>query len=1237
MSNLLLIDEFVNDKQFIIDSLDNNTKYIVLNSTNDSLEDILNKIRNLESGSYYSNIALLKINDGSLFAKSVYHSEESETYSSDLQSLKNFFTTLINEFNTINFDIISCNSYNEKWVNFLNKITNDININVRASVDVTGGINGNWILESHNVNLVGLYFYENINNYQYSLDITSTMTYLDQSKNLWLWGNGNNGQIGRKTLYGSLLLNFNRSIIPNNYKPIQISLGTASTAVLVSDASNVNKVLTSSVYPTSTMKNWGTHIFREVIFPVGLVPELISHDIMSVVWVSMTNGQLWSFGQADNVLLGVSSITNQQLNVASPQQVDTTMVPAGLKAVKICSVVGVHTSTYYQINPAGNIVLFKDSNGQNGKVYGSGYNTTGFLGLGHTNQVNLLTEIPMPSGKTPKDIFTGFNNLFVIMTDNTLYSCGWNGDTGNISNHIRLIGQPRGVSSVSSLTQVTIPNLPVTSYPVSVCSAEQHTAVLMNNGAIYSIGNQNFGIMGRGDDLSGNGIWQEMLIPSGKIPDKISATKATTFVRMTDGNLWYTGSSTTAAVNLDGSLSKILLQIPLPIGVKARNFYTSPGYTMAVMADNIFNTMYITGYAESKDLGSTTSLGYAGSWNPSPIRVPLISQNSSIKQVETGDLHTMILMDDASGTLYCMGSGPHGQLGKGTITGPIYDPSIVPLPSGKKPVKISCGANHTLVLMSDGTVYGCGQNNNGQLGIQNLISSTVLTPMVIDSITALGGKAVDIFTTTISSVIITDASEVWSCGLSNGGMFGLGNTTDTVYSSLQKMNLPQGMNKFAKTLAASNTATMVCFTDNTLYACGRSGNAGASFNFGNAQWDTCGNLVDVCMSMIPNGSVIKQIKAGDWHFMVLLDDASGSCYVSGPNSNGVLGLGNTSYTRYLTKVTNIPQGKKIVSIDSGTYNSVIKFEDEDRPYVAGDNTNGQLGEGIKFSDTSANSSTFKKTVIKDINYLLEVEQAPPQELYSYLDVTVEELVNAGYSIQSVSEIDGFSVAWLPQGNNAVLQGLIDAGYTIQNLIDSSYSISELKNYFTKEEFEAAGISYYYYYFGQNVPLSPICFLAGTPVKTDQGVVKIEQLDPNVHTITGDKIVAITQTKSTQNNLIRIKKNALGVNVPKNDTIITKNHKVLYKNKLVESHKLIGLEGVEYVKYNGEMLYNILMNDYRIISINNMFVETLDPKNIVAKIFSGKYSKDEQIKITKQLNDIIMSNDTKKYKDLCKKF
>ncbi len=170
-----------------------------------------------------------------------------------------------------------------------------------------------------------------------------------------------------------------------------------------------------------------------------------------------------------------------------------------------------------------------------------------------------------------------------------------------------------------------------------------------------------------------------------------------------------------------------------------------------------------------------------------------------------------------------------------------------------------------------------------------------------------------------------------------------------------------------------------------------------------------------------------------------------------------------------------------------------------------------------------------------------------------------------------------------------------------------------------------------------LPLVDICFLSGSNVKTDQGLVAIENIDKSIHTIRGNKIFCLTKTKILGKYLIKIKKGALGNNVPDKDTIISGNHKIFYKSVMIPAKKLVNIvNGVEKILYNNEILYNILLEKYDMMIVNNMIAETLHPKNIVSIINILKISENEKINIIKKLNKIIIENDFLKYKKVYQK-
>ena len=166
--------------------------------------------------------------------------------------------------------------------------------------------------------------------------------------------------------------------------------------------------------------------------------------------------------------------------------------------------------------------------------------------------------------------------------------------------------------------------------------------------------------------------------------------------------------------------------------------------------------------------------------------------------------------------------------------------------------------------------------------------------------------------------------------------------------------------------------------------------------------------------------------------------------------------------------------------------------------------------------------------------------------------------------------------------NFQVMELINAGYSQQQLLDAGYTKRQLKN---------AG-------------LSVICFPAGTPISCDQGVISINSINVKRHTIRGKKIIAITRTITKEKQLVCIKKDAFSKNIPCQDTITSMNHSFFYQGKMIKAKNLVNvIKDVEFIKYDGCVLYNVLLEKHDKMIVNNLIAEALHPENRIAKIFN----------------------------------
>jgi hypothetical protein len=102
-----------------------------------------------------------------------------------------------------------------------------------------------------------------------------------------------------------------------------------------------------------------------------------------------------------------------------------------------------------------------------------------------------------------------------------------------------------------------------------------------------------------------------------------------------------------------------------------------------------------------------------------------------------GDAHWIYAWDDTNGQMYAWGSNHNGQCSVNNTTGTISTPTqLVNWPTGKTPKSVhltgwnssdnTTTTNTSMILMTDGTVYGCGNNSYHKLSIGNTTQKQTL-------------------------------------------------------------------------------------------------------------------------------------------------------------------------------------------------------------------------------------------------------------------------------------------------------------------------------------------------------------------------------------------------------------------------------------------------------------------------------------------------------------------------------
>ena len=312
----------------------------------------------------------------------------------------------------------------------------------------------------------------------------------------------------------------------------------------------------------------------------------------------------------------------------------------------------------------------------------------------------------------------------------------------------------------------------------------------------------------------------------------------------------------------------------------------------------------------------------------------IITNTNDIKSVYCGYCHNIILKND--GTLWGCGHNTYGQLGLGDTTDRNTFTEITTDTDDIK--QIYCGHYHTLILKNDGTLWGCGYNGYGQLGLGDTNNRTTFT-----EITTNADDVKQVYCGYEHTLILKNDGTLWGSGRNNWGQLGLGDTTDRTTFTEITTNVSD-----IKQVCCGHYHTLILKNDGTLWGCGinGSGELGLGDNTNRTTFTQITTSADN----------IKSVCCGGYHTVVLKDD--GTLWGFGYNSSGELGLGDSNHKYNFTQMTiDTNDIKQIYCCWGNTF--VLK--NDDTLWGCGWNNSGQLGLG----DTASRYTFIQATTNTD--------------------------------------------------------------------------------------------------------------------------------------------------------------------------------------------------------------------------------------------------------------------------------
>jgi alpha-tubulin suppressor-like RCC1 family protein len=312
-------------------------------------------------------------------------------------------------------------------------------------------------------------------------------------------------------------------------------------------------------------------------------------------------------------------------------------------------------------------------------------------------------------------------------------------------------------------------------------------------------------------------------------------------------------------------------------------------------------------------------------------KLPVTVQGlAGVQELSAGGRHELAVLPD--GTVVAWGDDTFGQLGNGIVSsnGDSEAPATVAGLTGV--TAVAAGEEHSLALLSNGTVMAWGDNHEGQLGDGTTNTSAV--PVPVSGLTGVTAVAAG----SLFSLALLSNGRVMAWGQGDEGQLGDGSTKNSLVpaavSGLANVTAVAAGSRHALALLANGTA--VAWGDNES---GQLGDGGSE------------SLSDVPVP-VSGLTGVQSVSAGVQHSLALL--STGAVMAWGDNSEFQLGQPN-GFPGGIAQ-SNVPLAVPGVgsatAIAAGGYFSLAVVAGG-QVTAWGDNAFGQLGNGTAVTGPAA--------------------------------------------------------------------------------------------------------------------------------------------------------------------------------------------------------------------------------------------------------------------------------------------
>lgn len=390
--------------------------------------------------------------------------------------------------------------------------------------------------------------------------------------------------------------------------------------------------------------------------------------------------------------------------------------------------------------------------------------------------------------------------------------------------------------------------------------------------------------------------------------------------------------------------------------------------------------------------------------------------------------------------------------------------------------KIRAGGYHVIALKSDGTVWSCGRNDHGQLGINNsnIAQREYLTP-VLDSNNNPITDIVDIACGRNTSFFVRSDGHLLACGDNSSGQLGLGGAVNgfTPFASAyaEHVRMADGshlMDVFQ--VIAGFTHTIAIQSNGNILGWGSNSYGEALLPLNITQADNPTQTIPGVIDTNQADYRFTSYDLGEKHSIYLKDD--GTVWTAGENTYNQLGDTNLDTTAKRPFLSQVSQPSDIIQVACGAFHNVL-LRSNGTVLTFGRNNLGQLGDGTTTDSATPvyvlgnNGEELRDIVEIKCGEYHTVARSSDNKLYiwglarGFWSVTTnsanwvsgEEAVfytNASQMLIDSVEVNGFvGLAWSPQAHMALVNyecGAVGTMVSFRNTWDVSQTVGAPDTY-----------------------------------------------------------------------------------------------------------------------------------------------------------------------------------------------